>query len=647
MRLQQILINLGGNSVKFTERGEVVIGVRRASREGESEGDDGGLVCLEFSVRDTGIGISPEHQTRIFSGFTQAEASTTRRFGGTGLGLAICQRLVGMMGGELRLDSTPGEGTTFSFTVALPKAPVPARQALPAPSRGANSKGCRALVVDDHPTARELLQAMAQSLGWKADTAGSGEEAVAMVAAADATGDGYSAIFVDWQMPGIDGWETCRRIRQTEKSTAHAASVVVMVTAHGREALAQRSEQDQKRIDGFLVKPITASMLLDAVADAGGIASGPTSSDGRQRLAGMQLLLVEDNINNQQIALELLEAEGAVVQIAGNGHEAVAAVAASAGNPFDAVLMDLQMPEMDGFEATMRIRQWLGQATLPIIAMTANAMADDREACLAAGMNDHVGKPFDLAHLIEVLRRHTGRASLAEQAATAQATRSVPDALIEDAQRAGIDLAGALRRTGGNEGAYLRMLRSFLKEAPAVPAQFAGHLAEDRPQEASRLMHTMKGLAGTLGVTHLAELTGRVEGALNAVLIGAAPAGEWAGPVQAAFDQGCRDLARIADALQATLLPLPVAGPADPDAGGPQEVEHLLERLSRLAVMLAENDMAAMDLYAEIEAAHGALLGEHGRALEAAVSALDFGQALGHCRELSGTFGNPSSTRTP
>ena len=521
MRLQQILINLGGNAIKFTERGEVVVSVRR--REAGAAGD--GLARLEFSVRDSGIGISPEHQTRIFSGFTQAEASTTRRFGGTGLGLAICQRLVGMMGGDLGLESTVGQGTTFRFTLALP--------------------------------------------------------------------------------------------------------------------LADPTEEDQARIDGFLVKPITASMLLDAMADAGGMPQSASPTAAPRRLDGMRLLLAEDNLNNQQIARELLEAEGASVQIAGNGNEAVAAVAAAGGDGYDAVLMDLQMPEMDGFEATSRIRHGLGHASLPIIAMTANAMADDREACLAAGMNDRVGKPFDLAKLVDVLRRHTGRAGLKAQADTVLAVQGVPRALLAQAEASGIDLAGALKRTGGNHGAYLRMLRSFLKEAPAVPAALAAHLAQGRREDAARLLHTMKGLAGTLGAVRLMAAVSAVETGLETAVD---PADLDELSVQSAFDQACADLGRVADGLRVIEDTGAVAQRSGAD--DPAEVQALLARLDRLAARLREGDMAAMDLHAEIETLHGHLLGERGRGLDDAVSALDFAQALVHCRELAGEFG-AVPTRTP
>ncbi|MES2887981.1 MAG: PAS domain S-box protein [Pseudomonadota bacterium] len=630
LRLQQILINLGGNAVKFTAQGEVVVSVRRHPAA------DGSL-ALQFSVRDTGIGISAANQERIFSGFTQAEASTTRRFGGTGLGLAICRRLITLMGGDLTLSSTPGQGTTFFFTLPFPEAAPPLDKPL-LPSGGASlhaaNKPRRVLVVDDHHTARELLRDMATSLGWQADVAASGEEALVLMEAAKAAGTDYGAVFVDWQMPGIDGWETCLRIRQME-DPSQATSVVVMVTAHGREALSQQSEERQKMIDGFLVKPITSSMMFDSVAEAA-VDVRESLREHQRRLQGLRLLLVEDNLNNQQIAVELLEAEGASVQVAGNGKEGVAAVA-SASPGFDAVLMDLQMPEMDGFEATTRIRQWLGQTSLPIIAMTANALSSERDACFAAGMNDHVGKPFDLTHLVEVLLRHTGRASQIGQRQAADAVQAcqVPEAVLAQASQRGIDLAAALRRTGGNQGAYLRMLRSFLTEAAGVAAQMRTHLGGGDRVSAARLMHTMKGLSGTLGAQRLYDITARAETELAADAPQLATVDEqaaWLHPIDSAFAQAGTDLAW----LLTQLAPAKATPPAS--AQTPVDLAALRAQLHQLTALLGEGDMAAMDVFAQLEAIHGNLLGDCLQALDQAMSALDFGQALSLCQTLAHQF---------
>ena len=399
MRLSQILINLGGNAIKFTEHGEVVVGVRLL----ECTPHD---VVLEFAVRDSGIGIAPENQSHIFNGFSQAEASTTRRFGGTGLGLAISQRLVSLMDGELKVRSALGQGSTFSFSARLQLDQPDVTAALP--DHPASS--LRTLVIDDNEVARTLLTGMTTRLGWPTDMAGGGALAVRMVNQALTASRPYQVVFVDWEMPEMDGWDASNRIR----ALVGDRCLIIMVSACGTEMLARRSVDERATIDGFLVKPVTASMLHDAVVDAqaarakarvgGNPAPVKAAIDKPKRLLGMRLLVVEDNKINQLVAKGLLGQEGAAVTLADNGQLGVDALRGDAGM-FDAVLMDVQMPVMDGYVAARTVRTELGLTTLPIIAMTANAMASDREACLAAGMNDHVGKPFEIDHLVATLRR--------------------------------------------------------------------------------------------------------------------------------------------------------------------------------------------------------------------------------------------------
>jgi CheY-like chemotaxis protein len=356
---------------------------------------------------------------------------------------------------------------------------------------------------------------MAQSLGWQADVAASGAEAITLAAARASEGLPYETVFIDWKMPGLDGWDTSRRLLEVAQASEQAAPLLFMITGHGREALAQRSTEEQAILSAFLVKPVTASMLFDAVSDARvalahpELLNRPAARTSVQRLVGMRLLVVEDNLNNQQVAQELLTDEGAHVALAANGQLGIDAVAA-ADPPFDAVLMDLQMPVMDGYAATARIRQYLGLTALPIIAMTANAMASDREACLAAGMNDHVGKPFDLTHLVATLLRHTGRASAPVTSVEPKAG-AIPTELLEEAERRGIDLTAALGRMGGNSHAYLRTLRSFFKDLATLPDQLTSLLQQGRFDESRRLMHTFRGLAGTLGIRPLASLAADAE----------------------------------------------------------------------------------------------------------------------------------------
>ncbi|ACB35797.1 multi-sensor hybrid histidine kinase [Leptothrix cholodnii SP-6] len=632
MRLQQVLINLGGNAIKFTAEGEVVVSV--AVRERSALG-----VTLQIAVRDTGIGIAAENQARIFSAFTQAEASTTRRFGGTGLGVAISQRLVALMGGELQVASEPGRGSRFHFCITLPVAPEPADGPADSPPRLA---ALHALVVDDHPIARDVLGGMCRSLGWQVDLAVSGEQALALMHAQAGAGNSYQAVLVDWQMPGLDGWETARRIR--ERGLDGAAPIVVMVTAHGRELLAQRSEREPGVLDGFLVKPVTASMLFDAIADARPAQPGPQArarngAVGLHRLAGLRLLLVEDNPTNQQVARELLTQEGAIVQIANHGEEAVVAVAA-ATRPFDVVLMDLQMPVMDGYTATRRIRQNLGLTRLPIVAMTANAMSTDREACLAAGMDDHVGKPFDIDHLVQVLRRQAGLAPSSEPAAAdARPTRfEASPALLAAAADAGVDLGAALDRLGGRLAVYRQMLRVFVDDLALLPAQLRDDIACSDLASAGRALHTLKGVAATLGATRLAR-----DAAIGEQVLGNGGNATQARPL---IDQICRAITAAGPNLAALLQALPAepasaATPApsghaasQPDAGA-ADATGLHRRLHDLGDLLHSCDMGAIDALAELHRhPAAALLGDRLQALDDAVERLDFERALRACNEL-------------
>jgi len=633
MRLRQVLINLGGNAIKFTGEGEVVLSLRVVER---TEAD----VLLEFAVRDSGIGIAPEHQAHIFTGFSQAEASTTRRFGGTGLGLAICQRLVGLMGGELRLHSTLGKGSTFHFQIRLALAETPGDEPS---SRQSDLGAVRALIVDDNASAREVFVGMAQSLGWQADVAASGAEAITLAAARASEGLPYETVFIDWKMPGLDGWDTSRRLLEVAGASEQAAPLLFMITGHGREALAQRSAEEQAILSAFLVKPVTASMLFDAVSDARvalahpELLNRPAARTSVQRLVGMRLLVVEDNLNNQQVAQELLTDEGAHVALAANGQLGVDAVAA-ADPPFDAVLMDLQMPVMDGYAATARIRQHLGLTALPIIAMTANAMASDREACLAAGMNDHVGKPFNLTHLVATLLRHTGRASAPVTSVEPKAG-AMPTELLEEAERRGIDLTAALGRMGGNSHAYLRTLRSFFKDLATLPDQLTSLLQQGRFAESRRLMHTFRGLAGTLGIRPLASLAADAERMLGGA---EAPAQQ-----QALIEQlstlvaaTLRDITAVADALHGSLQPGAPRSRAVADASraDPADLPGLRRSLDELTRLLRSADMRALEVFEQLQQTHAAHIQDALQPLDAAMASLDFDQALSECQALKERF---------
>ena len=542
LRLRQILVNLAGNAIKFTQHGQVVVSLR-CTRSGA------GRVAVAIAVRDTGIGIAPENHGRIFQGFTQAEASTTRRFGGTGLGLVICQRLVALMGGELVLQSALGEGTCFSFSIDL-DVPVSVADTVVADEA---AKPLEVLIVDDNELARDTLSSMSRANGWTVQTASSGEAALALCARTAQAGRRFDAVFMDWHMPGLDGWEAARRIRAS--SLQDPRTLLIMVTAHGRELNENKDVLEIGLLDGYLLKPVTGSMLADALkvarSDLQAVPSAPRAASGHT-LRGLNILLVEDNETNQQVACELLADEGARVSVAANGKIAVDTLAADSG-AFDIVLMDLQMPVMDGFAATRCIRDDLRLTQLPVIAMTANAMSSDREACLQAGMNDHVGKPFDLAQLIAVIRLHA-RGIAAARAGDATTTpprarTALPPAALRAAQDQGVELEPAVQRLGGSHKAYTRFLERFIDDHPHQLASLQAALAEQDFKTGARVAHTLKGLAATLGIPALVERCFKAEKALAAARHG----GDGArAPVQDLVDFPLTGLRRLLQALQRT-----------------------------------------------------------------------------------------------
>ena len=404
LRLGQILINYSNNAVKFTEHGEINVVVRK-------QAEDDGRVCLHFAVRDTGIGLSEEQAGRLFQSFSQADSSTSRRYGGSGLGLVISKKLVGLMQGEVGLQSVLGTGSTFWFTAWFDKSTRPARALMPDP----DLRGHRLLVVDDNENARTVLADMAATMTFRVDTAASGASAVEAVRKAASAGEPFEVIALDWQMPGLDGLATARQIRALGLTPSPH---LLLVTAYGREDVIKNAQE--AGLDAILIKPVSASLLYDTLmhtlregapgtpvdlAASDRSVSALTTVEVRSTvversvlearlssLAGAHILLVEDNEINQQVASELLRDAGFVVDVASNGAQALEQAGRTA---YDLVLMDMQMPVMDGLTATRELRRRPDRADLPIIAMTANAMPEHREQCLAAGMNDHLAKPIE------------------------------------------------------------------------------------------------------------------------------------------------------------------------------------------------------------------------------------------------------------
>jgi PAS domain S-box-containing protein len=574
LRLGQVLTNLVSNAVKFTREGEIIIRVELLAQEANE-------VILQMAVRDTGIGLTEQQQGRLFHAFSQADTSTTRQYGGTGLGLTICKHLVKMMGGDIWIESEHGKGSMFLFTVRLKQAA--ARPEERDGSRAAPA-GLKVLIIDDNAAARHILEQMVKTSGFDVAVAASGVEGINTLtsAAADCP---FDLVIMDWKMPGLDGIETSRLI----KSAALAKKpIIIMLTAYDSDDLVKKA--DAVGIAAFLVKPVTQSTLMNTIAEVASPDGGRRPSERSKktldpelvgRLTGVKILLVEDNEINQQVARELLERVGAIVTVANNGREGVDAVLA---DDYDAVLMDVQMPVMDGYEATGAIRQLPQRARLPIIAMTANAMPQDREQCAAAGMNAHVAKPIDPDQLYAVLGTHVAPRQGARPAApnALPAVTTLPD--FDLPAIAGIDRAAALLRVGGNAQLLRGLLLQFrLNQAHAI-TQVRECLAGADFATAARLAHTLKGVSGNVG----AQTLHQAASALNQALVARNTDGLESLLATVEYELGT--VMQGIGCLHAT--PAADVSAACPDNAAP-DVEALRPMLAELADLLRDNDMAA------------------------------------------------------
>jgi PAS domain S-box-containing protein len=505
LRLLQILINLAGNAIKFTEHGQVMVSVRDMGREG-------GQVQLQVTITDTGIGISAAQLERIFSGFTQAEASTTRRFGGTGLGLAISRRLVELIGGSLQVQSTLGHGSRFWFDLRLDlvdSTPITVAPALP-------QHTLSVLVVDDNALVGEILVRTIESLNWQVDYVDSGAKAIEQVAQLRAQGRHYSVILMDWRMPGMDGISAAEAIRS--QCGDDVVPVVIMVTAHGREALAQLADQDNPPFDAFLTKPVTPQQLVDTIGLALG-AQGNRLPSGQiaprqNRLAGLQILVVEDNAINRQVASELLMSEGADVFLASGGLEGVDQVV-NGKNRLDLVIMDVQMPDIDGLEATRRIRADARLHALPILAMTANASHADRLACLAAGMNDHIGKPIDIDDVAPRILRLLERSLPLSARAEPLGSSPPPEVAIAPKVEFIEAPSSLLRRFGDRAQVLQNVFKHFPAECSRLLTLLQNQVQQLDVDGLGATLHAFKGVASTMGALALARRTSALETALK------------------------------------------------------------------------------------------------------------------------------------
>ena len=578
LRLGQVLINLGNNAIKFTDKGEVIVGgaeVGRTEREVE----------LHFWVRDSGIGMTAEQQAKLFQSFSKADASTTRKYGGTGLGLAISKRLVEMMGGRIWIESEPELGSTFHFHARFGLSSEP----IASPAILADDlRGKRLLVVDDNASAREIMVAMAAAFGLDVDSAPDGREALILIKTNDERDRPYDLVVIDWRMPHMNGMECVRAMAKVELSRPPA---VIMATNYGRDEALDYAQRDSVLLNSVLTKPVSSSTLLEAISAALGkprlSAPGGTQISQRQfeavrKLRGARLLLVDDSELNRELAIELLRSAGIEAVVARHGQEALDVLARD--NAFDGILMDCHMPVMDGFTATREIRRDASLAHLPIIAMTANVAAADREQVLAVGMVDHIAKPLDVDEMFATIAKWVTPARHVTQEQEPAPTIAVSKATLEIS---GVDTEAGLSRTQNNLDLYLRLLLSFRRSHADFAEAFQRARGNGDPSEPARLAHTLCGNAGNIGAKSVQAAAAALERACRA---------------SASRDATDKLLSATLSALGSVLEGLTALQTNE----GPHEETASVDKsaarasVSRLRGLLEESDLGASDVVDEL-----------------------------------------------
>lgn len=504
LRLNQVLVNLGNNAVKFTKKGDIILGVQVLEKSKA-------WVSLRFSITDTGIGMTKEQRGKLFKAFSQGDTSTTRKYGGTGLGLIICKRIINMMGGDISLSSTLGKGSEFSFTVTFG---IGKGLEKTSPALTQDISDLRVLVIDDNRHARQILVEMLETLSLKADQAPSGREGLSLIKNAAQTRP-YDLVFIDFNMPVLDGTQTARLIHDLDSPSPK----ILLIATHEKDE--PPSGAEPMKLDGLLIKPISHSTLFNGIMGAfGKLDAGEKLVSGRKhknkdltkKIMGARILLVEDHEINQQVAQEILEQAGFFVRIANDGQQGLAM---TREQEFDLVLMDLQMPVMDGYEATRHIRREKTHTQLPIIAMTASAMAKDREKALEAGMNAHVSKPIDLNELFGTLAKWItpGDRPLPDQYTKGQNNESDSPGPLSDIP--GIQVQAALARLDHNRSLYLKLLKKFKRDYSDATRQLTDALGNGDHESALLLAHSIKGVSGNIGIVDLQAAAAALEKALG------------------------------------------------------------------------------------------------------------------------------------
>ena len=610
LRLSQVLLNLGNNAVKFTDSGEIVIRVQILDRADDK-------LMLQFSVKDTGKGISSADQKKLFEPFIQADNSTTREFGGTGLGLAISKKLSALMGGKIWCESHEGMGSTFYFTASfgVPKNEIQSQK------NTTDMECLRVLVVDDNASSREILGSMLTGFGLEVETVASGMEALEKINSSEA----YQLVIMDWKMPMMDGIETTAKIQSL--SSQRPMPSVILITAYGREEAAAAAAD--MPIASFLTKPVIPSSLLNAirltqgqVVEVEALAMGQEAETEAaiSRLQGAHILLVEDNDMNRELAQQLLQSNGITTTTAGDGQQALDMLEQEY---FDAVLMDCQMPVMDGYEATRRIRQQAKYKDLPVLAMTANAMVGDREKVLAAGMNAHIGKPINIRELFTTMALWVKPAHASwvnRPQIQDQDKNTVFDNILPEL--AGIDTAAGLDRCQGNIGLYRSLLNKFYVNEINFCERFQTAVNADESQTVILYVHSLKGAAGNISATELQADAAELERAYLQSM-----------PYDFLLQKVNVSLGIVLNALETLnnhsdpMIQPPIANiRADANI---ESKPLLQEKLSRLKQYLQDSDTDALDLIAELQG-YSELKSQQDIMFElsAAIENFDFDKAL-------------------